>query len=69
LSETGTLDFSENPELVSVRALTGLREPARVFARANRQLPQCELDRLATRLPSGSTHEFSDNGPLGSCPP
>ena len=69
LAEIGTLDFSANPELVSIRAVRNLRQATRIFARANGKLPQCELDQLVTRLPSGTAHEFSDNGPAGACPP
>lgn len=67
LGKAGTVDVSENPVLVSVRALGGLREASKVYARANGQLPQCALDWLAMHLPEGSTHEFNDNGPAGSC--
>jgi hypothetical protein len=67
LGQAGTVDVSENPALVSVRALGGLREPAKVYARANRKLPQCALDWLAMHLPEGSTHEFNDNGSAGTC--
>jgi hypothetical protein len=68
LGEISTLDISENPALVSIRALASLHTPGKIFARANRSLSQCELDRLAARLPAGSTHEFSENGPAAACP-
>jgi hypothetical protein len=68
LGEISTLDFSENPELVSIHALASLHTPGRIFARANTSLSQCELDWLAARLPAGSTHEFSENKPAAACP-
>jgi len=67
LRKVGTLDVSENPALTSVRALSGLREAEKIYARANGKLPQCELDRVMKQLPRGSTHEITGNGPTGSC--
>jgi hypothetical protein len=66
LADVGTIDFSENPALITVRALGSLQAAEKVFARANGRLAQCELDWLVRRLPT-STHEFSENGPAGTC--
>jgi hypothetical protein len=66
LEKVGTLDVSSNPVLTSVRALRALKEAEKLFARANYKLPQCELERLAKRLPETTARELTDNGP-GKC--
>lgn len=66
LETVGTLDVSSNPGLTSVRGLRGLKAAEKLFARANNKLPQCELEKLAKRLPATMTRELTDNGP-GKC--
>ena len=62
------LTLESNARLTSLRALSALEKTSAVSIIGNTRLPQCEIDRLATRAHFGPP-ESGVNGPPGVCDP
>jgi hypothetical protein len=64
---SGTLEIADNAALVELRALADLESVGKLALHDNPRLPQCEAERLASRL--NQPAPSPTNGPPGACAP